>query len=147
MLKSLRLGTFIAAIATTQIAFPLIAAPQKTQIPREVYMGVSLEDTSYINDVYIFPDTIRSRGDLKRYKERYVYRQPQEDVFGKYKYKQSIVYWTANCREGSSGAQKSEYYDAQGNKLGEFTSGLELKVPGSGSLNEKILDFVCDYKP
>lgn len=109
-------------------------------------MGVFAFSESSVHDIYVIPGSIKQRGDMRRYQMHDVYRQDQTDAFEKFKYRQTISYWTANCREGKSDVQKSEYFDSQGAKLSESIWRLDLKTPDPGSLNEKTLDFVCDYK-
>lgn len=138
-MKFLRLGAALAITLATQFVLPVSAAPQ------EVYLGVFGEGEDYARDVYLLPNTIRSRGDLRRFQNRDVYHQQQDSAHG-YKYRQSIGYWVTNCREGTIDVQKADYLDNQGRKAGDLSWNLELKVPTPGSINEKTLDLVCDYR-
>lgn len=144
MLKILAVA--LPAVLFVQIATPTVAAPQKRNpaAPKEVFLGTFAPGESYATDVYVVPSTIRNRGELRRYQIHDVYKQEQDA--GGYKFQQSIVFWVANCREGTSGAQRAENFNSQGNRVGELLMELKMKVPLPGSLNEKVLDFVCDYK-
>lgn len=148
MLKTLRFGAAIVLTLTTQIALPVAAAPQKTQANtgEEIYVGVFGEGKDYARNVYLIPNSIRKRGDLRRFQKHDIYRQQQTSAKWGYKYVQTVGYWVANCQDGSIGVQKAEHFDAQGNPVGELTLELELKVPDPGSTKEKALDFVCDYE-
>lgn len=148
MLKPLYLSAAVVMSLATQLAFPVVAAPQEQQAskPNEVYIGVFSFDESDIRDVYVVLNSIKVRGDLRRFQVRDIYQQDQFDELGKYKYRQTLGYWVANCREGSIDVQKVDYFDVNGSKSGEFLMELNLKVPQPESINEKKLDLVCDYQ-
>ncbi len=146
MLKTLRSLALLTAVLASQFALRATAAPQKL-LNGEVYMGSFDESEPSAYDIYLVPSSIQPRGDMKRFQEHYVYRQEQDDELGGgYKYQQSIAYWVANCREGTSDLQKLDKLDAPGNKVGEFYTHFRLRVPEPGSAKEKALDYVCSYK-
>ena len=147
MLKTIGLYITLAIALTSSSVLSVSAAPKKTQpLRQEVYLGVFGEGENYARDVYILPKTIQNRGNLRRFQKRDVYFQEQTGAVDKHKYRHSISFWAANCQEGSIGVQKSERFNALGNKVSELLIELDLKVPQLGSINEKALDFVCDYK-
>lgn len=147
-LPMLKPGIAIATFAltlTAQITLPVAADPQKTRVDarEEIYIGVFGEGQSYARDIYLLPNTIRSRGDLKRFQTHDVYGQEQESGLG-YSYIQVIRYQVANCREGLTGVQKAIFIDKEGTKVSKSVSALQFQIPDPDTINERLLDFVCD---
>lgn len=132
----------LSAILAAQATFPAAAAPQK-QGRGEVFVGTFAPGETYAKDVYIIPATIYDRGDTRRFVTHEVYRQDQ-NIF--YRYRQEVNHSLANCKDGTTTVLKGEDFNDREEKMGEQTMDAKFKVPDPGSVNEKILDFVCNYK-
>lgn len=151
MLKLLRLSAVLATVLTTPVSATLLtlratANPQWGQTSNPIYLGTLAPGDSSAQDVYIMPATIQIRGELRRYQAYSVFRQEQDSGQG-YKYIQTVTYEVANCREGSRGIHKSIPFDTQGRQINvSIKSRLELEAPEPGSVNEKVINFVCSYK-
>lgn len=120
-------------------------AKQVETHPKEIFVGTFGAGQSYAQDVYLIPNSIRVRGDLRRYQTRQVFQQEQDTGLG-FKQKQAIVYSAVNCREGSKGIQRAISFNAEGRQVDDSIYTLELKVPPPGSTNEREVDMVCDYQ-
>lgn len=148
MLKISTVSYALTALLATLTAFSANAAPQqgKDSPTEQAYIGVFAPGKTYAQDVYVITSTIKIRGDLRRFQEYQVFHQEQDAGLG-YKYIQVISYRIVNCREGSSGMQRTVSYDAQGRQVDDsLSSSPELTIPEPEGINEKTLDFVCDYK-
>lgn len=144
MLNNFTKVSAIAILSTgsiiAQVIPPAIAFPAKGE--KQLYIG-NFDGRK----VYLLPQSIKPRGNLKRFQTRDVYRTEQTDPLNGYKYTQSVNYWTANCQEGSIGFHKSIDFDKQGNQVGEFvTPQLKFKIPAPNEMREQMIDSACDYK-
>lgn len=138
-------SAYLIAALISQFAPASIAAPAINST-QEVYIGVFAPDKTYAQDVYVILPTIRVRGDLRRFQEHQIYRQQQNSAFG-YSYKEVISYRVVNCREGTSGMLRTIEFNSKGNQVNDSTSSnFQLTIPEPDSINEKSLDFVCEYK-
>lgn len=136
--KAIALGAMISVVS--QFIPCAIAIPAKSQ--EQQYIG-----NFKGRKVYLLPQSIKPRGNLKRFQTRDIYTSEQTDLLDGYKYVQSINYWIANCTEGSIGFQKSINFDRQGNQIGEFvTAQLKFKIPAPNEMREQIIDSACDYR-
>lgn len=132
----------IALLAPTliigQLMLPGYSAPKKVA---PVYLG-------FFSNRWFFllPETIKTRGELRRFQTQRIYKTEQTSRLDGRKYTTSLLYWTANCTEGSIGLQELIHFDSKGNQINKFTYNLKFEFPSPNDVDEKILDTACDYK-
>lgn len=150
MLKSLHLSAVLFIQLIGAIALPCNAAPEQTQSSgnAEIYLGVAYPGEAYAARTYILPSTIKVRGDSRRFQTHDVFFHDQGEASEGSGYRQMFSYQVANCRDGKIGLQRADYFNTLGKWVDRLApERLKMATPLPGDINEKVLDFVCDYKP
>ncbi len=134
--SAIALGAIISV--TAQFIPFAYSAPKKSQA---LYLGFFSNRWAYL-----LPETIKQRGNLRRFQVQTIYKIEQTSRLDGYKYTTSLLYWVANCTEGSIGLQQFIDFDSKGNQVGKSSYDLKLEFPDPNDMREKILDSACDYK-
>jgi hypothetical protein len=95
----------------------------------------------------LLPETIKQRGNLKRFQVQTIYKKEQISRLDGYKYTTALLSWVANCAEGNIALQQSVHFDSKNRQAGlPSTYDLKFEFPDPNDMREKILDTACDYK-
>ena len=96
---------------------------------------------------YLLPETIKPRGNLKRFQVQTVYKKEQTSRLDGHKFTTALSHWVVNCTEGNIALQQFVGFDSKGRQAGKPTTyDLEFQFPDPNDMREKILDSACDYK-
>lgn len=132
----------IALVSVTSITAQLISSAYSAPKFHLLYLGNFGDRWAYL-----LPETIKPRGNLKRFQVQTIYKAEQTSRLDGHKYTTALLDWVANCTEGSIALQQSVHFDRKGNQAGKsITYDLEFEFPDPNDMREKILDSACDYK-